>query len=83
MNNALADSLHQDLIRVWQHLLEVPALGVNDDFFDLGGHSLISIEMRALLRKALNAPQLRVDVLETPTVASMANSILLQLGAAA
>ena len=71
--------LEQELARIWQDILEVPDIGVHDDFFDLGGHSLLAIEVRAQLRKKLNAPQLRVDLLDTPTIASLSESIFRQL----
>jgi hypothetical protein len=77
----IVQALQEELIRMWQELLEAPAIDVKDDFFELGGHSLLSIELRAQLRKKLKAPRLRVDVLETPTVASMAESIARQLQA--
>ncbi len=77
----VVQAFQEELIRLWQELLETPSIELSDDFFELGGHSLLSIELRAQLRKKLNAPRLRVDLLETPTVASMAESIARQLQA--
>src|SRR6185312_15406307 len=37
------------LAAIWTELLEVPNVGVNDDFFDLGGQSLMAI--RAVARR--------------------------------
>jgi hypothetical protein len=35
------------LAAIWRDLLKVPHVGVSDKFFDLGGHSLLSIQMIA------------------------------------
>ena len=36
---------------VWQNVLGVEKVGVHDNFFDLGGHSLLSAQVTAKLRK--------------------------------
>jgi hypothetical protein len=71
--------LEAELTSIWQDVLELPEVGIHDDFFDLGGHSLLAIELRARVRKALSAPLLQVDLLNTPTIASMAESIFSKL----
>ena len=83
MNQSDLQVLQDELAKIWQESLEVPEIGPEDDFFELGGHSLISLEIRAAIRKLLKAPQLRIDVLDTPTIATMAEAIVVQLGAAA
>ena len=74
--------LENEIIRLWQLVLEVPEISRDDNFFDLGGHSLSAIELRVRLREALNFPKLRVDLLEAPTVAELADAIVRQLGTA-
>ncbi|WP_445362256.1 amino acid adenylation domain-containing protein [Microbulbifer sp. ANSA003] len=39
------NSAEQVLQQLWQELLETPAIGVNDDFFSIGGHSLLAIQL--------------------------------------
>ncbi|WP_283137196.1 non-ribosomal peptide synthetase [Rhizohabitans arisaemae] len=38
---------------IWREVLRVPQVGVDDDFFQLGGHSLMAIQATAKLRRAL------------------------------
>jgi non-ribosomal peptide synthetase component F/acyl carrier protein len=40
------------LATIWSELLEIPAVGVRDNFFDLGGHSLMAMTMVAKVEKA-------------------------------
>jgi acyl carrier protein len=40
------------LASVWSGLLEIPGIGVRDNFFDLGGHSLMAMTMVAKVEKA-------------------------------
>jgi aryl carrier-like protein len=37
---------------IWQEVLGIPQLGVEDNFFDLGGDSMISLQFIAKARKA-------------------------------
>jgi aryl carrier-like protein len=53
---------------VWCELFEVPRVDPHDDFFALGGHSMLAVRMASRLRTELG---LRVPVrtiLENPTV---------------
>ena len=77
----LRAQLELDLLAVWQAVLEIADIGTDDDFFAIGGHSLLSLELREAVRKTLQLPQLAVDPLQTPTVTAMAADILAQLGA--
>ncbi|NGY62591.1 amino acid adenylation domain-containing protein [Lentzea sp. NEAU-D13] len=47
------DDLERTVVRVWADVLGVADVGVTDDFFDLGGHSLVAVRVQARLREAL------------------------------
>ena len=64
--------LEVQLTALWSHVLGRDAIGVHDDFFDLGGHSLKAVELLTHLEH-LYGRQLPLAVLfEAPTVARMA-----------
>lgn len=39
--------LEQQLASIWSAVLGVPTIGLDDNFFDLGGDSILSIKLRA------------------------------------
>ncbi len=39
------------LAEIWREILNIPHAGVNDKFFDIGGHSLLSIQMIARVER--------------------------------
>ncbi|MFF4054415.1 amino acid adenylation domain-containing protein [Streptomyces sp. NPDC001668] len=61
------DTLTQQLMDVWSEVLGVP-VGLDDDFFELGGNSLFAVRIGAALRtRGLPAPRLR-ELYRHPTI---------------
>ena len=65
------NELEQKIVELWQNTLKVEKVGTNDNFFDLGGHSLLIVRLHAELRKALNQPVSLTDLYRFPTVSSL------------
>ena len=64
--------LERALADIWQVVLEKPEISVDDDFFDLGGDSIMATQVASRLRDAL---QLEVDVssiFDHPTIQGLA-----------
>ena len=57
---------------VWDELLGIERIGIHDNFFDLGGNSLMAIRVISRLKKELGADVSAVSIFEGPTVASLA-----------
>ncbi len=60
---------------VWEAVLGVPHVGVHDDFFALGGHSLAGAQIAARLGDAFGVELPVVAVFESPTVAELAEAV--------
>jgi thioesterase domain-containing protein/acyl carrier protein len=41
------DALERQLVQIWEDILDVSPIGVQDNFFDLGGHSILGIRLMA------------------------------------
>src|ERR1700704_191729 len=66
------DSLEYRLLKIWEEVVSISPIGMDDDFFDLGGDSLQSIMLLASIESTFNR-KLPLGVLyEAPTIARLA-----------
>ena len=66
------DGLEHTLAGMWRGLLGVEHVGVRDNFFDLGGHSLLMAEFRTGLAADLGHELTMVELFQHPTIGSLA-----------
>jgi len=69
---APCDDLEQTVAAVWRGALGLAEIGAGDNFFDLGGHSLLLIQVRGELRRRLGREVPIVELFRYPTVAALA-----------
>jgi len=62
------NAIEERLAAFWQDLLGVEQVGVEDSFFDLGGHSLIAVRLFAQIRKAYQVDFPISVLFEAPTI---------------
>jgi acyl-coenzyme A synthetase/AMP-(fatty) acid ligase/acyl carrier protein len=53
---------------IWQELLNRKRVGVNDNFFDLGGHSLLVVQLQSRLQKQLDCKISLIELFQRTTV---------------
>jgi natural product biosynthesis luciferase-like monooxygenase protein/FkbM family methyltransferase len=65
-------SAEQTVAAVWQSVLGRERVGVHDNFFEVGGNSLLLVQIHARLREALGREVTMVQLFRHPTVQSLA-----------
>jgi amino acid adenylation domain-containing protein len=76
------DGLEATLVKEWEDLLSCSPIGVHDNFFDLGGHSILAIRLvyRLLERHGWQVPL--ASFLKSATIAEMADLLRAPVGRA-
>jgi amino acid adenylation domain-containing protein len=68
-----SDDLEAKLRAIWQKLLKVRSVGPNDDFFDMGGHSLLAGRMFAEIERMTGRRVPLSVLIQNPTVAELSS----------
>ncbi|MDB5969250.1 MAG: glutamate-semialdehyde -aminomutase [Hydrocarboniphaga sp.] len=69
---AAVGDLQQRLLAIWQNVLKLDAIGVEDRFFEAGGNSLQAVELMGQLRRALGQRVPLIRFFEAPTIRALA-----------
>jgi len=69
---ALGGTLEVTLLNIWRRVLGRPRIGVNDNFFEVGGTSLRAVQVIAMMKNELKLTVSIVTLFECPTVALLA-----------
>lgn len=75
--------IERTLAAFWSELLGISKIGVEDNFFDLGGHSLIAVRLFAKVKAAFSVDFPISILFEAPTIRKCAEIIAEKTGAAA
>ena len=67
--------VEQIITDVWRDVLNIAQVGIHDNFFDLGGDSLLITQIRSRLEVLLNRQLSIVDLFRYPTVSSLAQFV--------
>jgi amino acid adenylation domain-containing protein len=62
----------QTISLIWQEFLHLDKVGIHDNFFDLGGHSLLIAQVHSKIRMAFTKDLSMVDMFKYPTISSLA-----------
>jgi amino acid adenylation domain-containing protein len=66
------NEIEATITRIWQEALGVERIGVNDNFFDAGGHSLLMVQVHNRLTELFEKKISIVDLFAKPTISSLA-----------
>jgi thioesterase domain-containing protein/acyl carrier protein len=66
------DAVERGLTQIWEKLLNVRPVGVEDNFFEIGGDSLAAIELMLTIEKEFQSRLPITALIQTPTIAGLA-----------
>ncbi|HEX6911067.1 MAG TPA: phosphopantetheine-binding protein, partial [Longimicrobium sp.] len=73
--HAPADDLEARLVALWRELLGVEEIGVTQDFFELGGNSLLALRLFAQMNRVLGSQLPVAALFAGPTVRQLADAL--------
>ncbi|OAD41802.1 hypothetical protein LPB72_10875 [Hydrogenophaga crassostreae] len=63
------------ILAIWQETLQVERLGIHDNFFDFGGHSILAVGVVSRIETALERPCALALLFKYPTVAGLSAAL--------
>ncbi len=72
---APADELEKSLAGIWEEVLGISHIGMQDNFFDMGGHSLTAVRLLAKVDERLKVRLAVNTIFLYPTIGGMADTI--------
>ncbi len=63
------------VLGLFRDLLQVEQLGVEDNFFEMGGNSLLLVQLQSRLQQAFSRPVAMVDLFDHPTIRTLARHL--------
>ena len=66
---------------VWQEILQLEEVGINDNFFSMGGHSLLIVRVQAKLSEILDKEISLLELFKYPTIKELAQYLTHQADA--
>jgi len=70
--------LEDQVTRIWAEVLHLDRVGIYDDFFAIGGNSLLAAQLIARLRQHFPVDLPLRSLLETPTIAELTQTLLMK-----
>ncbi|MER8996068.1 amino acid adenylation domain-containing protein [Mesorhizobium sp. M0678] len=64
--------LQTELAEIWKDVLKLDSVGVEDNFFDVGGHSLAIVQVQARIHDRLGIDCKILELFEHPTIRTLA-----------
>ncbi|MEA2905945.1 MAG: hypothetical protein QOI12_3332, partial [Alphaproteobacteria bacterium] len=69
------NDIESKLAGIWQAVLGMGHVGLHDNFFDIGGHSLLLVRVHRRLTQIFDTALTLVDLYRLPTVSALARAI--------
>src|SRR5262249_35154450 len=65
----------QAIAEIWKDVLRVDQVGIKDNFFDLGGHSLLMVQVHSRLRESFDRELSLIEMFRYTTIEALASRL--------
>ncbi len=69
------NEIEKELAEIWQTLLKISSIGIHDNFFDLGGHSLMALQIVSRIEEAFGVELSVRSLFEAATLTELAELV--------
>jgi acyl carrier protein len=69
------NEIEETITRIWQEALRVERIGVDDNFFEVGGHSLLMVQVHNKLSELFGNKLTIVEMFAKPTISALAEHL--------
>ena len=69
------NEIEQTITSIWQEVLGVEHIGVNDNFFEVGGHSLLMVQVHSKLSALFDSKLSIAEMFAKPTISALAEHL--------
>ncbi|UKP01065.1 amino acid adenylation domain-containing protein [Nostoc sp. UHCC 0870] len=69
------NDIELQLAQIWEDILNIRPIGIKDNFFNLGGHSLLIVRLMAQIQQHFGINLPLATILQNPTVDQIANTL--------
>jgi amino acid adenylation domain-containing protein len=74
------DALERQLAAIWQDLFKGQEIGIHENFFDVGGHSLLAVILLARIKEVVGRELPLIALFNAPTIAGLAQALRANAG---
>lgn len=72
------DAIELTMLGIWEKILRIRGIGINESFFSLGGHSFLALELVLKIKDAFQIDILLSALFENDTIEKLSNQVRLQ-----
>jgi acyl carrier protein len=70
------NEVEETLAEIWSQVLDIQPVGIHDNFFNLGGHSIMATQIIARAHSKMGVELPLISIFESPTIAEMGKTVL-------
>ena len=74
-SEVLMNPVQRRVAEIWRKLLRINRVGLHDNFFDVGGHSMLVVRLHIALQREFGSDLTLIELFQHTTVAKQADRV--------